>query len=551
MRFKHRHHNSKRLLPFLLATTAALLLASTQVHAQTDGWFNITIIHTNDIHSRVDPANALGVPRHIILLLLLGNVTSEIMNELGYDATTVGNHEWDDGPDTVKRFWRKPKMPVVCCNIDYSKNPEVGELVKPYTIIEIYGIGVIGYITPSRIMATDPDMEVAAKTRGLDLIVGGHSHTYLGNDPKDPLYGGPYPTKIKNLDGEETFIVQAYCWGRFIGNLDISFNPEGKIVLYAGNPVLVENSIPGDPGLLAKVDTWRGEFEAWSKKNILGIAADDFNLDGCSTRDCYSPTCLNVNCRDRTKAFLYASFYFNSGHACKVAEATEGVSPTSYPWPDFSFANTGAIRAGVPKGDIAVENIVTTSPFGNYIVQIPLTGKEILDMLEGVVVGKNTETGKEVTSFIQVSGLRFTYDSTKPANDSSHIIKAEIQDRRKRWRRITTTQTYSVVTMDFVMTGGDGILVKKPRPEAIILERMDEILMAYVEKDQCISPYVDGRIKDVGPGMDRVESVMMAMNLMSYLKNSEGWPPGTPGYLGRQFPKGPEQMHRAYAHLRR
>ena len=50
-------------------------------------------------------------------------------------------------------------------------------------------------------------MELAAKTRGLDLIVGGHSHSYLG-DPKNPLYQGPFPTTIKSLDGENTLIVQ-------------------------------------------------------------------------------------------------------------------------------------------------------------------------------------------------------------------------------------------------------------------------------------------------------------------------------------------------------
>lgn len=242
--------------------------------------------------------------------------------------------------------------------------------------------------------------------------------------------------------------------------------------------------------------------------------------------------------------------FFNDamlGHARMVASTTTGRS-----WPDFAFANTGAIRAGIPKGDITVENVVTTSPFGNYIIQLPLTGKEILDMLEGVVVGKNTETGKAVTSFIQVSGLRFTYDSTKPANDTSgHIIKAEIQDRTKNWRRIVPAQTYSVITMDFVVTGGDNILVKRPRPEAITLERMDEILMAYVKMEKCITPYVDGRIREVGPGMEKDYSEMEAMDLMSYLGNREGWPPGTPGYLRRQFPEGPEQMHRAYAHLRR
>lgn len=212
----------------------------------------------------------------------------------------------------------------------------------------------------------------------------------------------------------------------------------------------------------------------------------------------------------------------------------------------------GAIRAGIPKGDITVENVVTTSPFGKYIFQLPLRGQEILDMLEGVVVGKNLETGKAITTFIQVSGLRFSYDSTKPANDTSgHIIKAEIQYRTKNWRRIVPAQTYSVITMDFVVTGGDNILVKRPRPEAITLERMDEILMAYDEMEKCITSYVDGRIRDVGPGMERDYSEMVAMDLMSYLGNRKGWPQGTPGYLRRQFPEGPEQMHRTYAHLRR
>ncbi|KAF9081278.1 hypothetical protein BGX23_001058, partial [Mortierella sp. AD031] len=63
-----------------------------------------------------------------------------------------------------------------------------------------------------------------------------------------------------------------------------------------------------------------------------------------------------------------------------------------------------------------------------------------------------------------------------PANDTTgHIIKAEIEDQTKKWRRIVPGWIYNVVTMDFVLTGGDAILAKKPRPEAITWERMDEI----------------------------------------------------------------------------
>ncbi|KAF9141665.1 hypothetical protein BGX30_004316 [Mortierella sp. GBA39] len=248
MRLKEQH-NPARLLPLLLATTAALL---SQVQDQTDGWLNITIIHTNDIHSRVDPANALGTActaADIAAGNCFGNVTSEIMTEPGYDATTVENHEWDDGPETAKRFWAKLNMPVTASEIS-SAGPTVPffNSVEPVQKVmdELTTKGIKRIIAVSH-HRYGPDMELAAKTRGLDLIVGGHSHTYLGS-LKDSMYQGPYPTLIKNFDEEETLIVQAYCWGRFIGNLDISFNPKGaKSFPTPAAPVLVDHSLPRRP----------------------------------------------------------------------------------------------------------------------------------------------------------------------------------------------------------------------------------------------------------------------------------------------------------------
>ena len=70
------------------------------------------------------------------------------MNALGYDLTTIGNHEWDDGPEALAKFWTKLNMPVVCANVDFSKNPDLQQFVKPYHIFEDLGVGIIGYITP-------------------------------------------------------------------------------------------------------------------------------------------------------------------------------------------------------------------------------------------------------------------------------------------------------------------------------------------------------------------------------------------------------------------
>ena len=76
-----------------------------------------------------------------------GNVTAEVMNELGYDLATIGNHEWDNGPENLGQYWPKLKFPIVCANVDLTKYPELDKWVKPYHIFEDLGIAVIGYIT--------------------------------------------------------------------------------------------------------------------------------------------------------------------------------------------------------------------------------------------------------------------------------------------------------------------------------------------------------------------------------------------------------------------
>ncbi|KAK3828810.1 MAG: 5'-nucleotidase [Benniella sp.] len=546
-----------RLIPLALVAAAAVL---SQAHAQTDnGWLNLTVIHTNDVHARVDPVNDLGAActaqdissghcyggsaRHKTLIqqlrqgkqhsLLLdggdefqgtlfysyykGNVTSQVMNELGYDLTTVGNHEWDDGPSTVGRFWANLKMPIVCANIDFSKEPELGKLVKPYHIFENLGVAIIGYITPTtgdisssgptisftdpivavqkyidelqgkgikRILALshngyNPDMELAAKTRGLDLIVGGHSHSYLG-DPKSPLYQGPYPTVVKNLDGDNTLIVQAYCWGRFIGNLDVSFNPEGKIVAWNGAPVQVDYSIPADQTVSKRVDVWRSEFEAWAR-TVLGQASAPFDTVGCRTRDCQMGNWM----ADATLQY--------------VRNLKPKNKKVKHPWADLIIINSGGIRAGFAQGNVTVESVTTASPFGSFVVQTPMKGQELITSLEAVVRGRRVDNGKPVTSFIQVSGLRFTYDSRQRNSTEKLTIKAEIRDRNKKWRKISAKKVYSVVTSDFLTSGGDSIFLKQDRPEMLIHAKQDKVLMDAVKKAKVIKPVVDGRIRDVAP----------------------------------------------------
>lgn len=249
----------------------------------------LTIVHTNDTHSHIDPvrsgaeAGLGGVieraayidsvrkadGRSNVLLLdagdfsqgtsyftiLGGDMETDVINALRYDAVCLGNHEFDNGLEELARRIRNLRCPVVCANYDFS-SPELERLVKPYVIIRRGGfkIGIIGLLTDlsrvvdrpvaDRIRYLDPvsvtsryadylrnekkcdlviclthlgyegeaftDPELVAATRNVDYVIGGHSHTFLDR-----------AETVMNLDGEPVPVVTDGCWGLYVGNLKI------------------------------------------------------------------------------------------------------------------------------------------------------------------------------------------------------------------------------------------------------------------------------------------------------------------------------------------
>ena len=214
-----------------------MLLAPCSAQAQDK---QLLILHTNDTHSCIMPlketladtavAGRGGYLRRLALIkqerlknpqLLLfdsgdfsqgsayytlykGDVEVDLMNQMGYDAATIGNHEYDNGQDELARRLSKAKFPTVCCNYDFTGTPLEG-LVEPYVIVKRGGfkIGIIGATV--RLAGV-----VAASSRNVDFIIGGHSHTFL----KDAV-------EVENLDGELVPIMQAGCKGIEIGELKI------------------------------------------------------------------------------------------------------------------------------------------------------------------------------------------------------------------------------------------------------------------------------------------------------------------------------------------
>ncbi len=187
--------------------------------------------------------------------ILKGDLEVELMNAMGYDVTALGNHEFDNGLEELSRRLRNLDCPAVCANYEFYGS-DLADIVRPYAVIRRGGlkIGVIGLLTDvtkvvekyiaDRITYLDPvevtnryaaylkdvkkcdivmclshlgydsnpdsDIFLAAKTRNVDLIVGGHSHTFLED-----------PTEVNDLDGKPVTIVTDGCWGLYVGNLKI------------------------------------------------------------------------------------------------------------------------------------------------------------------------------------------------------------------------------------------------------------------------------------------------------------------------------------------
>jgi 5'-nucleotidase len=253
----------------------------------------LTLLHTNDVHSRIEPVSPesanqrsagkggfLRVAAYIgqvkketpdVLVfdcgdfsqgtpyynLFKGDVEIQLMNAIGYDAGTIGNHEFDFGLDNMARLFNMANFPIVCANYDV-KGTVLEKLVKPYIIIKRNGfkIGVLGlgtklsgmvqsfnyegvlYMDPYEAAnkaaaalkkkgcdlvvclshlgfqggAKDPvcDVELAKNTRNIDIILGGHSHTFIEE-----------PVIHKNQEGKDVYITQMGNSGIFVGRVDI------------------------------------------------------------------------------------------------------------------------------------------------------------------------------------------------------------------------------------------------------------------------------------------------------------------------------------------
>jgi len=206
------------------------------------------------------------------------------MNLLGYDIINIGNRDFDFGPSFLVDFINGLNFPVVSANINVMNEPSLNGLFEPYRIVEFGDrkVGILGFVTESTPMTSNPGEnvlfedivtsvqntvnelknqgvniiialghefyflldEIAASVDGLDIIIGGHQHILLSNTDETAL--GPYPTIIESLSGEPVLIVQTPCYNKYLGSLNITFDDDGIVTYWSGQPYPMDNSVPHD-----------------------------------------------------------------------------------------------------------------------------------------------------------------------------------------------------------------------------------------------------------------------------------------------------------------
>ncbi|KAL8419265.1 hypothetical protein RB594_002469 [Gaeumannomyces avenae] len=430
-----------------------------------------------------------------------GEKIAETLNQMGFDGMTLGNHEFDGGDDKLGEFLNNLTFPIISANIQ-STHPLLNKTIKPYHIYDKYELAVIGVTTETtpgisrpgkettfsdsvaavqatidhirsttnikRIAAIthigyDEDQRLAESTTGLHLIMGGHSHTPLGDFPGAQ---GPYPTIKKNKAGDEVFIVQAYRWGEYVGYIDVTYDADGKILAYHGAPVHMTNTTAHDPGLQAQITSWRAPFAEFAGE-VVGFSNVELDQTQCRNKECL----LGDLMADAMVAYR--------------RKVTTDI--------DFALINGGGVRATIDAGNITRGEVLTSFPFGNTIVDMTYTAADLWKVLEGLVSGVNQFNGKAVTSFLQLSkDIRILYDPAGPVG--SRLKRATVGGQPIDSK--DTSKKYTFVTLDFIAGGGDSFLV--PTTGFATLDAQDVVLMAYLAENSPIDITLDGRIKTVG-----------------------------------------------------
>jgi 5'-nucleotidase len=332
----------------------------------------------------------------------------------------------------------------------------------------------------------DEDLKLAAKVSGIDVIVGGHSHTLLGNFKADGLAPmGDYPTSVKDASGGTTLVVQSWEWAKVIGDLAVDFDAKGKVVgfkdkseLVAGSDFIQAYDMPDPAGALARVrwqwsgyglavtvydgknwvDAPKDALAYWVKlygKVSAAIAAHpEIRLVAGDPKawDLVRGYALGVQDLQRTvvaKVGEDLKRSFNAGPGPIVAD-----SMRAYTGVQIGMTNVGGVRIDLLAGPLTTAKVYEVIPFGNTLVTLKATGAQVVKAFEdGVDFGLSKYGDFPANPLLYVSGATLSVTPANPKGSRVSGVKVLAPDGT--WSPIDPSATYTMVVNNFMAAGGD------------------------------------------------------------------------------------------------
>ncbi|KLV01419.1 5'-nucleotidase [Photobacterium aquae] len=479
---------------------------------QADTTYKLTILHTNDHHGRfwqnqygeygmaarktlLDQLRAdVAAEGGTALLLSGGDINTGVpesdlqdaepdfkgMNMLGYDAMALGNHEFDNPIEVLRKQEEWAEFPMLSANI-YDK--ATGKrMFQAYEIFEQQGlkIAVIGLTTEdtakignpeyiggvefrdpkaeakkliAELQETEkPDVIIAATHMGhyengnrgvnapgdvalaryldegdLDMIVGGHSQEPVCMEGPNMYNKNFKPGDECKPDQQNgTWIVQAHEWGKYVGRADFEFkNGELKMVSYNLIPVNLKKKIKLDDGSSKRVFIQDEIAENTDVKAFLQPyqerGQDQLNIKIAESNGKLEGDRSVVRFEQTNLGRLIAASHMQRAKA------------------DFAVMNSGGVRDSIAGGDITYKDVLTVQPFGNIVTYTDMTGAEVLDYLN-VVATKPVDSG----AYAQFYGISMTVKDGKVSN-----VKIG-------GKALNPSETYRFTVPSFNAAGGDG-----------------------------------------------------------------------------------------------
>ncbi|KAH8266265.1 hypothetical protein KR038_004163, partial [Drosophila bunnanda] len=451
-------------------------------------------------------------------------IASAFLNKLQPDAISLGNHEFDERVEGLIPFLNEVNFPVLACNLDLTKVPQLKATkhLAHSTILESNGtkIGVIGYLTPDTKKLTlnmdvefreevesinseakllkaqgvniiialghsgyQKDQEIAKECPEVDIVIGGHTNTFLynGAQPDVEHIDGPYPTMVKQKSGKEVPVVQAYAYTKYLGRLHVQFDEAGNLIEFDGAPILLNASVAQEPDFLELLEVYRPNVTRL-EKSVVGHTK--VHLEG-NKQQCRAKECNLGNLV--ADAMVFSRMMEDQGGDF---------------WTDaaVSLIQGGGIRSSIEKrsdGSVTDSDLLSVLPWGNDLFMATMTGSSIRRALEHGASLRGTDSDG---GFLQVSGLHVVFNAAKP--EGQRVVSVQVRCASCQvptYGPLNDTAVYNVIVGEFLLDDGDGHKIRDGIHQPQRLQRNDkEAVSFYLKHRDFVNPGIEGRIVFVG-----------------------------------------------------